>query len=94
MVEEIIKLILVKECSSDSKESGSSEEDDEIVNQASGHVGLRKCCCMSSDRTLALKAVVEPDIHGDEDFFNKTAKNVGVNIVSQSKDNHELEKLF
>ena len=31
LVEEIIKLILAEECSSDSKESGSSEEDDPIV---------------------------------------------------------------
>ena len=27
-----------------------------------------------------------------EIFFHKRAKNVGVNIVNQSKDNHELEK--
>ena len=27
-------------------------------------------------------------------FVHKTAKNVCVNIISQWKDNHELEKLF
>ena len=43
---------------------------------------------MSSDRT------VEPDIRGGEDFVHKTVKNVGVNIVSQSKDNHELDNYF
>ena len=45
--------LLVEECSSDGKESGSSEEDDQIVNQVSGHVGLQKCRCLSSDRTPA-----------------------------------------
>ena len=33
-------------------------------------------------------------IQGGGDFFHKTAKNVGVNIISQSKDDHKLEKLF
>ena len=51
---------------------------------------------MSSDRTPAWKAVVEPDIYimAVKIFVHKTAKNVGVNIISQLKDNHELEKLF
>ena len=33
--------LLVEECSSDGKESGSSEEGDQLVNQVSGHVGLQ-----------------------------------------------------
>ena len=45
--------LLVEECSSDGKESGSSEEGDQLVNQVSGHVGLQKHRCLSSDRTLA-----------------------------------------
>ena len=45
--------LLVEECSSDSKESGSTEEGDQLVNQVSDHVGLQKCRCLSSDRTLA-----------------------------------------
>ena len=45
--------LLVEECSSDGKESGSSEEGDQLVNQVSGHVGLQKRRCLSSDRTPA-----------------------------------------
>ena len=45
--------LLVEECSSDGKESGSSEESDQLVNQASVHVGLQKCRCLSSNRTPA-----------------------------------------
>ena len=45
--------LLVEECSSDSKESGSSEEGDQLVNQVSCHVGLQKRHCLSSDRTSA-----------------------------------------
>ena len=37
---------------------------------------------------------VEPDIHGGGEISHKTAKNVGMNIASQSKDNHKLENLF
>ena len=43
--------LLVEECSSDGKESGSSEEGDQLVNPVSGHVGLQKRRCLSSDRT-------------------------------------------
>ena len=46
--------LLVEECSSEGKESGSSEEGDQLVNQVSGHVGLQKRRCLSSDRTLQL----------------------------------------
>ena len=45
--------LLVEECSSDGKESGSSEEGDQLVNQVSDHVRLQKCRCLSSDRTPA-----------------------------------------
>ena len=45
--------LLVEECSSDGKESVSSEEGNQLVNQVSGHVGLQKRRCLSSDRTPA-----------------------------------------
>ena len=41
--------LLVEECSSDGKESGSSEEGHQLVNQVNGHVGLQKRHCLSSD---------------------------------------------
>ena len=45
--------LLVEECSSDGKESGSSEEGDQLVNQVSVYVGLQKRRCLSSNRTPA-----------------------------------------
>ena len=70
--------LLVEECSSDHKESGSSEEGDQLVNQVSGHVGLQKRCCLSEDTSLKGKReeAVEPDIRVGGDFSHKTAKNV------------------
>ena len=68
---------LVEECSkSDGKESGSSEEGDQLVNDVIGHVGLQKWCCLSQDTSLKGKSeeVVEPDIRGGGDFSHKTAK--------------------
>ena len=70
--------LLVEECSSDSKESGSSEEGDQLVNQLSGHVGFQKRCCLSQDTSSKGKSeeVVDPDIRGGGDFSHKTTKNV------------------
>ena len=45
--------LLVEECFSDGKESGSLEEGDQLVNRGSGHVGLQKGHCLSSDRIPA-----------------------------------------
>ena len=52
--------------------------------------------CHLKGHQLERHAVVEPDIYimAVKIFVHKTAKNVGVNTISQSKDNHELEKLF
>ena len=67
--------LLVEECSSDGKESGSSDEGDQLVNQVSGHVGLQKCCCLSQDTSLKGKnEVVEPDIRGGGDFSHKNVE--------------------
>ena len=76
---------MVEECSSDGKESGSSEEDDQV----SGHVGLRNAVACHLIGHQLKRQLVNLTFMVVKMFFYKTAKNVGVNIVSQSKDNHE-----
>ena len=76
--------LLVEKCSSDDKESGSSEEGDQLVNQVSGHVGLRNaiaCYLIGYQLEKKSEKLVEPDIHGGGDFFPQDSKKCSILVT-------------